>query len=269
MRQQPHGHAAERAFPRIHSKWSGIRAAASVGILALSLLGGGQPVAAVGWTPESCTAERELRDWMVSQPDIFGGETGKRAIEQANNNLNNLCDDQSVGVPPSDAPNPERADAPAADPPVTVQPDPAPPADDGPDNRVETDRSACVLLTEAEVSAAMRASVTANAADPFGVAGAQGCEFDSPGAAHTNVIYFQANGAFFYDTFHSTAEPNGVQSVAGIGDRAFSYSGQDGPGVVVAKGDKLFALEFSGIGSGAAEGTSLLNLAQQAVARVH
>jgi hypothetical protein len=269
MRQQPHGQPTTRAFAGVHSRWSAIRAAAAVGILALSLVGGGQPVGAVGWTPESCAAERELRDWMVSQPDIFGGQTGKLAIEQANNNLNNLCDDQSVGVPPGDAPNPARVDPPAADPPVAVQPDAAPPADDGPDNRVETDRSACVLLTESEVGAAMRASVTANAADPFGVAGAQGCEFDSSGAAHTNVIYLQANGAFFYESFHSTAEPNGVQTVAGVGDRAFSYIGGSGPGLVVAKGDKVFALEFSGIGTGAAEKTSLLNLAQQAVARVH
>jgi hypothetical protein len=81
MRQQPHGQAATRAFAGIHSRWSAIRAAASVCILAFSLVGGGQPVAAVGWTPESCAAERELRDWMVSQPDIFGGQTGKLVIE--------------------------------------------------------------------------------------------------------------------------------------------------------------------------------------------
>jgi hypothetical protein len=202
-------------------------------------------------------------------PDIFSGPQGEKDIAMLNDNLRNLCNDQSEAPPPSDAPNPARADPPAADPPVAAQPTAAPPADDGPDNRVETDRSACVLLTETEVGAAMNASVTANAADPFGVAGAQGCEFDTPGTARTIVIYIQANGAFFYDSFHSTAEPNGVRSVPGVGDRAFSYVGADGPGVVVAKGDKMFALQFSGIGSGAAEGSSLLTLAQDAAGRVH
>ena len=37
----------------------------------------------------------------------------------------------------------------------------------------------------------------------------------------------------------------------------------------LAKGDKLVTLEFSGIGSGPAEKTRLLALAQEAVARVH
>ena len=271
MRQQPYRHATNRTFPRVHHGWASIRAAAAVGSLTLSLIGGGRPVAAVGWSPETCAAERELRDWEVSMPDIFGGPQGQKDIAMLNDNLRNLCDDQSEAPPPppSDAPNPARADPPADDPPVAVQPATAPPADDGPDNRVDTDRSACVLLTETEVGAAMKASVTANAADPFGVAGAQGCEFDTSGTARTIVIYIQANGAFFYDSFHTTAEPNGVRTVAGVGDRAFSYVGPDGPGLVVAKGDKMFALQFSGIGSGAAEGASLLNLAQQAAGRVH
>jgi hypothetical protein len=38
---------------------------------------------------------------------------------------------------------------------------------------------------------------------------------------------------------------------------------------VVAKGEKLFTTEFSGIGSGPAEKKDLLVLAQQAVDRVH
>ena len=55
----------------------------------------------------------------------------------------------------------------------------------------------------------------------------------------------------------------------GLGDRAFSYVGDNGPGLVVSKGDKLFTLEFNGIGSGPAEKASLLHLAQEAAARVH
>jgi hypothetical protein len=60
-----------------------------------------------------------------------------------------------------------------------------------------------------------------------------------------------------------------VQLVPGLGDRAFTYVGGNGPGVVVAKGDKLFTIEFSGIGTGTTEMSSLLVLAQQAVSRVH
>jgi hypothetical protein len=125
------------------------------------------------------------------------------------------------------------------------------------------------LVTATEVGAAMKQPVTASPADPFGVAGAQGCEFNSEGAASTSIIYFQANSAFYYESLHNTAEANGVQSVSGLGDRAFSFAGHDGPGLVVAKGDKLFAVEFNGIGSGPAEKNSLLQLAHQAVGRVH
>jgi hypothetical protein len=87
--------------------------------------------------------------------------------------------------------------------------------------------------------------------------------------AYTAVIYFQADASFVFDGFHSTAEATGVQAVPGLGDRAFTYVGGNGPGVVVSKGDKLFTMEFSGIGNGTPERNSLLILAQQAVARVH
>jgi len=131
--------------------------------------------------------------------------------------------------------------------------------------------AACLLVTEGEVGVAMKQAVTASADDPLGDAtpGVQGCAFNGAGAAFTTIIYFQADAAFVYDSLHSTAESNGVQAVPGLGDRAFIYVGGDGPGVVVGKGDKLFALEFSGIGSGPAEKSSLLTLAQQAVNRVH
>jgi hypothetical protein len=141
-----------------------------------------------------------------------------------------------------------------------------------------TRRDACLLVTEDQVGVAMKQGVTANEADPFGdpVPGVQGCEcdgvlaFDGGSAvAYTAVMYFQADASFFYDGFRSTAEANGVQSVPGLGDRAFTYLGGNGPGVVVAKGDKLITMEFSGIGNGASERSSLLSLAQQAVGRVH
>jgi hypothetical protein len=96
----------------------------------------------------------------------------------------------------------------------------------------------------------------------------QGCDFNSAGPAFTTLIYFQPGAEFVYDSLRSTAEANGVQSVPGLGDRAFTYAGASGPGVVVAKGDKLFALEFNGIGSGPTEQSSLLTLAQQAAHRV-
>lgn len=243
-------------------------AVTSAAFLAATLVGSAQTVAAQGWSPETCAAERDIRDYILANPDIFGGPAGKLQLATINKNLQNLCDDVARELPPAEPPNPARAEAPADASPVAVAPAVSPPADDGPDNRVETDRSACVLLRDTEVGAAMKQSVSANAADPFGVTGAQGCEFDGTDAAHTNVIYVQANGAFFYDSFRSTAEPNGVQPVSGLGDRAFTYSGGNGPGVVVAKGDKLFALEFSGIGSGPAQDSSLLLLAEQAVARV-
>lgn len=49
------------------------------------------------------------------------------------------------------------------------------------------------------------------------------------------IIYLQADTAFVYDSLDSTAEANGVQLVPGLGDRAFTHVGANGPGVVVAK----------------------------------
>ena len=115
----------------------------------------------------------------------------------------------------------------------------------------------------------MKQGVVANESDPAGVDGAQGCEFNGVTDAYTDVMYFQADAPTVYDMLRLTAEANGVEAVPGLGDRAFTYIGGNGPGVVVTKGDKLFTLEFSGIGSGPAERSSLLALAQQAVGRVH
>ncbi len=127
-----------------------------------------------------------------------------------------------------------------------------------------------MLITEAEVGAAMKQPVAASADDPLGdpAPDAQGCDFNSEGAAFTTIIYFRADAAFVYDSLHSTAEANGVESVPGLSDRAFTYVGANGPGVAVSKGDKLFAFEFNGIGSGPTEQSSLLTLAQKAANRV-
>jgi len=214
---------------------------------------------------------------MVAQPDIYGGRLGKLAIDQADQNLRTFCEGPSDATPPANAtldppgdstdgpPNPARSDPPSAVAPAAS----APPADDGPDNRVDTDRSACILVTVAEVGTAMQQPVTANPADPYGAVGIQGCEFDSAGSAFTTIMYVSANSAVAYESFHNTAEVKGVQAIPGLGDRAFSYVGDNGPGLVVAKGDKLFTVEFNGIGSGPTEKNSLLQLAQQAVGRVH
>lgn len=128
-----------------------------------------------------------------------------------------------------------------------------------------------MLITEGEVGVAMHQAVTASADDPLGdpTPGVQGCDFNGAGAAFTTIIYFQAGAEFVYESLRSTAEANGVQSVPGLGDRAFAYVGANGPGMVVAKGDKLFSLEFNGIGNGAPEANNLLVLAQQAASRVH
>jgi hypothetical protein len=167
-------------------------------------------------------------------------------------------------TPPSSEPPPTPVPAPT---PVAAAPTPVPVADD---KGSFPSPAACMLITEGEVGAAMKQAVTASADDPLGdpTPGVQGCDFNGAGAAFTTIIYFQADAAFVYDSLHSTAEANGVQSVPGLGDRAFTYVGGNGPGVVVAKGDKLFVLEFNGIGSGTTEQSSLLTLARQAVNRV-
>jgi hypothetical protein len=155
-----------------------------------------------------------------------------------------------------------------------LAPTPAPtpvfrPADPiGETDNSATRRDACLLVTVTEVGAAMQQDVAANEADPAGVEGAQGCEFNGPADAYTDVMYFQASADFVYNAFHSTAEANGVQAVPSLGDRAFTYTGGNGPGSVVARGDKLFTIEFSGIGDGPSERSSLLLLATQALARV-
>ena len=232
------------------------------------LVAGVQPVAAQVVDPRGCADSKELVRYLVNEGAFIqeaGLKNGVDSLANANMVRNATCGtpgDDSIPRPSEPPPTPEPV--PTA---VAVVPTPVPVADD---KSAFPSPAACMLITEGEVGAAMKQAVTASADDPLGdpAPDIQGCDFNGTGAALTTIIYFQTAAAFVYDSLHSTAEANGVQSVPGLGDRAFTYVGADGPGVVVAKGDKVFALEFSGIGNGTAEQSSLLTLAHQAVNRV-
>jgi hypothetical protein len=238
------------------------------GALALLLVAGAHPVAAQDIDPEGCATMKEQIRYLTNEGAFIqeaGLKNGVDLLAEAIQVRNVTCgtpgDDST---PPSSEPPPTPVPAPT---PVAAVPTPVPVDDD---KGSFPSPAACMLITEGEVGAAMKQAVTASADDPLGdpTPGVQGCDFNGAGGAFTTIIYFQANAAFVYDSLHSTAEANGVQSVPGLGDRAFTYVGGNGPGVVVAEGDKLFALEFNGIGSGATEQDSLLTLAQQAANRV-
>jgi hypothetical protein len=238
--------------------------------LALMLAAAVHPVAAQEVSPQSCADAKELIRYLVNEGAFIQDASVKNGIDLLANSI--LERNAACGTPGDDSsPTPVPVEAPP-----TAVPAPTPVAAvltpmPGTENSA-TRRDACLLVTENEVGSAMKQGVVANESDPFGdpVANVQGCEFDGAGAvAYTAVIYFQADAAFVFDGFHSTAEANGVQAVTGLGDRAFTYVGANGPGVVVSKGDKLFTMEFSGIGNGTPERNSLLSLAKQAVARVH
>jgi hypothetical protein len=244
--------------------------------LALMLAAGVHPVAAQVVDPEGCATMKDQVRYLTNEGAFIQDAGLKNGVDLLANAImvrNATCGtlgDESYPPPVASEPPPTPVPAPT---PVPVAPTPMA----GTENSA-TRRDACLLVTEKEVGTAMKQGVVANEADPFGdpVPGVQGCEFDGvlagdggSAVAYTAVVYFQADASFVYDGFHSTAEANGVQAVAGLGDRAFTYVGGNGPGVVVAKGDKLFTMEFSGIGSGTPEKNSLLILAQQAVARVH
>jgi len=238
--------------------------------LALLLATAVQPVAAQVIDPQGCIDAKEQIRYLVNEGAIIqeaGLKNGVDLLGNAKLLRNAVCgtpgDDSSPTPTPSEPP-PSPVPAPT---PVAAVPTPVLDAGDS-----ATRRDACLLVTESEVGSAMKQGVVANEADPFGdpVPNVQACEFDGAGAvAYTTVVYFQADASFVFDAFHSTAEANGVQAVPGLGDRAFTYLGGNGPGIVVSKGDKLFTMEFSGIGNGSPEMNSLLVLAKQAVARVH
>jgi hypothetical protein len=244
-----------------------IAAIARAAALALMLAAGVHPIAAQEVSPQACADVKENIRYLVNEGAFIQEASVKNGVDLLAGSIllrNAACGtpgDDSLPTPGPSEPLPTPVPAPT---PVAA---PTPPIAE--DDNSTTRRDACVLVTVAEVGAAMKQGVIANEADPAGDPFAQGCEFNGAGVAYTDIIYFQANASFVYDSFHATAEANGVQAVPGLGDRAFTYVGGNGPGVVVAKGDKLFTIEFSGIGSGPSERNSLLTLAQQAVGRVH
>jgi hypothetical protein len=218
--------------------------------------------------PEGCATMKEQVRYLTNEGAFIQEAGMKNGLDLLANAI--LVRDATCGTPGDDTTPASNEPPPIPVPaltPVAVAPTPVPVADD---KSTFPSPAACMLITEGEVGAAMRQPVTASADDPLGdpSPSVQGCDFNSAGSAFTTIIYFQAGAEFVYDSLHSTAEANGVQSVPGLGDRAFTYVGANGPGVVVAKGDKLFSLEFNGIGSGTTEQSSLLTLAQQAVNRV-
>jgi hypothetical protein len=241
------------------------RAAAA---LALMLVAGVHPVAAQEVSPQACADIKENIRYLVNEGAFIQEASLKNGVDLLAGSI--LVRNAACGTPGDDSiplssePPPTSVPVPT---PVAAVPTPMPVADD---KSSFPSPAACMLVTDKEVGAAMKQAVTASADDPLGdpAPGVQGCDFNGVGAAYTTIMYFQVGAAFVYDSFKSTAEANGGQPVPGLGDRAFIYVGGDGPGVVVAKGDKLFALEFHGIGSGPEEQSSLLALAQQAVNRL-
>jgi hypothetical protein len=166
--------------------------------------------------------------------------------------------------PPPSVPADALPPAPTPVPVAAAQPTPGPPAD-------SQDRNdACQLLTSAEAGAVIGAA--ANADTPAALPGASGCEFRADGAgnlAYLDVIYAQADGSGLYATLLAGASQEtsaATPGVSNLGDKAFTYTGQNGPGIVVLKADKVVILEFSYTNPGE---TALLTLASQAAARVH
>jgi hypothetical protein len=237
-------------------------------VLALILAAGVHPVGAQEVSPQACADIKEQIRYLGNEGAFIQDASLKNGVDLLANAImlrNATCGtpgDESIPrsseTPPTPVPAPT---------PLPAVPTPTPVADD---KSAFPSPAACMLLTDSEVSAAMKQPVTASADDPLGdpAPGMQGCDFNGAGPAYATIIYFQTGATFVYDSLHSTAEVNGVQPVPGLGDRAFIYVGSNGPGVVVAKGEKLFTLEFNGVGSGPAEDSRLLTLAQQAVNRV-
>jgi hypothetical protein len=230
-------------------------------------MAGVQPAAAQQASPQACADVKEQIRYLVNE-GAFVQEAGlKQGVDLLANSIllrNAACStpgDDAVPTPVPDEIPPTPVPASTIVPRVAPTPDPLSTA---------PSPAACMLVTQTEVGAAMQQGVTASADDPLGdpTANVAGCDFNGAGAAFATVIYFQSDASFVYDSLRSTAEPNGIQPVPDLGDRAFVYVGANGPGVVVARGDKLFSIEFNGIGNGSAEESSLLTLAHQAVNRV-
>jgi hypothetical protein len=233
-------------------------------VLVVALGGWAGPAAAQAYTPESCQALRDLRQNVIDTPDIYGGKQGIALLAELNKSLQDFCEEAPGDEPPpSSAPSPVAAPDPTPPPPV-AQATPGPPGD-------SQDRNdACNLLTSSETGAVIGGAASADT--PAAVPGASGCEFRPDGAGnqpYLDVIYAQADGNGLYATLlagasqeTSTATP----SVSDVGEKAFTFTGQNGPGIVVLKANKVVVLEFSYTNPGV---TALLILARQAAARVH
>jgi hypothetical protein len=229
-------------------------------VLAVALGGTAGPAAAQAYTPESCQALREMRQNVIDTPDIFGGKQGIALLAELNTNLQTFC-----GEAPGDEPAPSVAPAPAPTSPAPVaEPTPGPPSD-------SQDRNdACNLLTQSEAGAVIGGA--ANADTPSAVPGASGCEYRPDGAGnqpYLDLTYAQADGTGLYATLRAGASQetgNATPSVSDLGDKAFTYTGQNGPGIVVLKANKVVILEFSYTNPGE---NALLTLARQAAARMH
>jgi hypothetical protein len=246
-----------------------IRQLCSAVVFVLSVGTSAQSVAAQVVDAQACSDIKEQVAYLVGPGDFVqqaGLDEGVNLLANAKTLRNAVC-----GTPGDESNGPPNQ-VPIAPPPVVVvtpavKATPVPVADDP---GSFPNPAACLLASEAEVTAAMKQAVTASADDPLGDPSpiVQGCDYNGAGAAFATILYFQANASFLYDSLRSTADANGVQAVPGLGDRAFVYVGGEGPGVVVAKGDRVVALEFHGIGNGPVERNSLLALVQQAVNRI-
>jgi hypothetical protein len=231
-------------------------------VLAVALGGTAGP-AAQAYTPESCQALKENRQQVIDNPDIFGGKQGIALLAELNTSLQTFC-----GEAPGDEPPPSIAAAPA---PATAPAPPAPVAEPtpGPPSDSQDRNDACNLLTQSEAGAVIGGA--ANADTPSAVPGASGCEFRPDGAGnqpYLDLTYAQADGTGLYATLLAGASQetgNATPSVSDVGDKAFTYTGQNGPGIVVLKANKVVILEFSYTNPGE---NALLTLARQAAARM-
>jgi hypothetical protein len=230
------------------------------GLALVLMLGGSAGPAAAQAAPQTCEGWRDLRQYVLDNQDIFASKTGVALLAELNSNLQTFCGVAPVAAePPPSVPADALPPAPTPVPVAAAQPTPGPPAD-------SQDRNdACQLLTSAEAGAA-------NADTPAALPGASGCEFradDAGNLPYLDVIYAQADGTGLYATLLAGASQEtsaATPSVSNLGDKAFTYTGQNGPGVVVLKADKVVILEFSYTNPGE---TALLTLASQAAARVH
>lgn len=238
-----------------------LRASLTTLALVATLGGSAGPVAAQGYTPESCQGLRDLRQFNIDNPDIFGGPRGVAALADLNKNLQTFC-----GATPGDDPPPSASPPPAPEPtppPAVAEPMPGPPTD-------SQDRNdACNLLTATEIGAVIGGAASADT--PAALPGASGCEYRPDGGGnqpYLDVIYAQVDGNGLYATLRAGASQetsNATTSVSDVGDKAFTYTGQNGPGVVVLKANKVVVLEFSFTNPGE---NALLTLASQAAARM-